>query len=108
MRLFEVLNRLALPASEQVKYLTQLGVADSVDELALEFDDIYRPLEHMLDSLGNGAVAALCRQVDTALQSDNLEWGFDGLYSADWDKIRRLASRAIRSIGACDETRRNE
>lgn len=38
------LRRLAAPATDQIEYLTSLGVADLADELALEFDDLYRPI----------------------------------------------------------------
>jgi len=44
-----VLARLAAPADVQAAYISQLGVAGSIDEPALEFDDHFRPIEAQID-----------------------------------------------------------
>jgi hypothetical protein len=77
----------------------ELGVADSLDELALEFDDLYRPIRGVLESLPNGAaISEACEAVDAALTSEALGWTFDDLNSPDWDGVRQLASRALALI----------
>lgn len=43
--LLAVTSRLAFPPEEQLACLRQLGVAPAVDELALEFDDMYKPVD---------------------------------------------------------------
>jgi hypothetical protein len=42
-RLIEVVDRLASSPDQQKAYLHKLRVGDSADELALEFDDMFRP-----------------------------------------------------------------
>lgn len=51
-RLLEALSRLSWPADRQKSYLIELGVAPSLDELALEFDDALKPVEGLYDDLG--------------------------------------------------------
>ena len=93
--LISALDRLASPAEEQIQYITDLGSADMLDELALEFDDFFRPVAIPLESTPNGpAAVAACRAVDEALQSETLGWFFADLGSAEWAAIRVLAARA--------------
>lgn len=87
------LGRLAAPATEQIEYLTSLGVADLVDELALEFDDLYRPIARDLEK-ASPETAAACRALDHMLSSDQLGWTFADLESADWEAIRATAAAA--------------
>jgi hypothetical protein len=51
MRLRAALEHLSWPATRQREYLTKLGVAPSIDELALEFDDALRPISSQFDDL---------------------------------------------------------
>ena len=92
-----VLARLSAPASEQIKYLTSLGVADLADELALEFDDIYRPRARELEHVSPDAAAA-CRELDRLLSGDQLGWRFVDLDSARWDEVRAAAATANASL----------
>jgi len=87
------LDRLAAPATEQVRYLTSLGVSGLADELALEFDDLYRPIVADLEQLSLEA-AALCRELDRLLSSDRLGWTFADLESTEWELIRATAAAA--------------
>lgn len=92
--IIEVLARLAAPADLQIEYLTRLGVAPLIDELALEFDDIFKPLAHRIDGRPGwkNALASL-RELDSSLDSDQLPWTIDDLReSRDWEEIRRLAT----------------
>lgn len=44
-QLLEAVKRLAAPPEEQVAHLRGLGSFPSLDELALEFDDVFGPPE---------------------------------------------------------------
>lgn len=92
------LSRLSSPATEQVAHLSRLGVADCADELALEFDDLYRPAAIELESASPEA-ARLCRELDGALDSDQLGWTTADLESPAWNLVRELAARALAALG---------
>jgi hypothetical protein len=69
--LVDALGRLAAPAPDQIEHLTVLGLADLADELALEFDDLYRPRAGQLEDASVEAAAA-CRELDRMLSSEQL------------------------------------
>lgn len=94
------LHRLAAPASEQVEHLSELGVGDLVDELALEFDDLYRPLAPRLGEAYPGLSLA-CRELDRRLVSWRLGWTFADLESPGWAESRRAAAAALAAL-ACE------
>ena len=91
--LADSLGRLAASAPDQIRYLTELGVADLVDELALEFDDLYRPRASLLEEVAPEAAAA-CRELDRMLSNAQLSWTFADLESAEWQRIRAAAVAA--------------
>lgn len=95
--LIDVLGRLAAAAPDQIEYLTAVGVADLVDELALEFDDLYRPRAPQLEGASAEAAAA-CRELDRMLSSDRLGWSFADLESTEWEKIRATAAAASAAL----------
>lgn len=87
--------RLAMPAREQIEYLEQLGTAPSVDELALEFDDLYLPVAARWRATGNRSeLLGLLAQIDAALRAQNA-WTVDDLDSKSWVEIRQLAKSAL-------------
>ncbi len=89
-----VLERLASSATDQREYIDGLGLAPMLDELALEFEDLYLPLGQILDSLRNGAVISReCSEISAALASPTLGWVFDDLASEEWAAIRVRAAR---------------
>ncbi|WP_284528463.1 hypothetical protein [Microbacterium sp. T2.11-28] len=97
------LARLGAPADEQLNYLRGLGVEGSLDELALEFDDAYRPLADVVGLRPDRPdVAKLLRQLDSALASDALRWAADDIYSDEWESIRRLARRVQTAMDGGD------
>ena len=101
------LTRLGAPADEQLNYLRGLGVEGSLDELALEFDDAYRPLADVVGlGLDRPDVAMLLRQLDSALASDTLRWAADDISSDEWECIRRLARRAQTAMNGRDRPER--
>ena len=87
------LGRLAASANEQIAYLTSLGVADLADELALEFDDLYRPIARELEQVSTASAAAF-RELNHLLSNDQLGWTFADLESAEWESIRATAASA--------------
>jgi len=91
------LRRLASPATEQVEYLANLGVADLVDELALEFDDAYRPRLQLLHDVSPDT-EVICAELDVLMSSDALGWTFADLDSADWAAIRSAAGAALAAL----------
>jgi len=101
--LVEAARRLAISADQQECYLTQLGVG--VDEIALEFDDLFRLAATKLDA---GAIAAreydvLC-VLERALQEISGPkradlWTVEALRGrSEWAKIRELANDAIATM----------
>lgn len=91
------LGRLAAPASDQIDYLTALGVADLADELALEFDDLYRSRASLLEEAAPEAAAA-CRELDRMLSNDQLGWTLADLESPEWHGIRATAAAAYSAL----------
>lgn len=95
--LIDVLARLAAPAPDQIEYLTGLGVADLADELALEFDDLYRArVPHLEDASPEAASA--CRELDRLLSDDRLGWTFADLESTEWEGVRATAAAASTAL----------
>jgi hypothetical protein len=96
-QLVDAVQRLAAPPGVQVRYLEELGVAPSADELALELDDVWRAAVPELTDPQRTAVERL----DAALQElsggdDETLWRVDALESdPHWDAVRRLARDAL-------------
>lgn len=91
------LDRLAAHATEQVEYLVAIGVADLADELALEFDDLHRPLAAELSQL-SPACSAACQELDRELSSARLGWTFADLESPEWEEVRTTAAIASAAL----------
>jgi len=105
IRLRSTVERLSQPAEEQERYLDALGVADSVDELALEFDDAYRPVRHMLDTAGVSKegvemLSALDAQLDAMSGEEHAAlWRRQALRgSPEWESIRIHARSLLRLL----------
>lgn len=96
-RLRAALQRLAAPAGDQVAYLEGLGTGGIADELALEFDDVFRPLEPELRDEDQAAqLLKNLQALDRALTADSLGWSFQDIHEhEDWKRIRMLAAEAL-------------
>jgi hypothetical protein len=100
------LTLLAMTSDEQLQYIKELGTYPLIDELALEFDDVYRLFEFIEETdefelLPSQALSGL-KEIDLALDklSDPEElfsWYEDGLLDPRWDAIRSQA-RSILEI----------
>ena len=105
-QLIAALTRLALPASEQARYLKEIGTAPSADELALELDDFVPMLP---TAVRDGAVSEsqavaiknVSDYVDSFSGPENAPlWEMSELYRApQWEELRRLASTALKLLG---------
>lgn len=88
-----------MPAEEQSKYLENLGVSPSADELALEFDDMFVPLSaHWRDTGDSQELLAACTILDAALKAQT-DWTVADLRADSWTQIRILSQRARDAVG---------
>lgn len=93
-----VLCRLSSPADDQLQYLRSLGIEGSIDELGLEFDDVWRVLSPLLETSDRELQDRLS-DVDRALSSENVPWNADALgLSLEWHRIRVLARHALEAM----------
>lgn len=103
LRLRSTIERLSRPAGEQESYIDSLGV--SIDELALEFDDAYKAIQHMLDRVGvstDGAdhLSSLDAQLEEMSGSERSAlWTRQALReSPEWKLIRARAKSALDAL----------
>ncbi len=99
--LARILERLAAPASVQRQYLATLGVSPNMDELALEFGDVW-PAVRPFASEG---VRAACEALDRRLlelsgRANEDVWDIGAIDGVEWAGIRALASDALRHISS--------
>lgn len=94
---------LASSKAQQVSYLRSLGVLPSVDELGLEYDDIY-PSVHSLRIAGcmslaaEGALDGLSALLSAASEEDPHFWSADSLDGDTWQRVRSLARNALSEL----------
>lgn len=94
-----VVDRLSWPAEDQLSYLKDLGVEGSIDELGLEFDDVWLAVKPLL-AASDEALLWRFEALDEALASDALRWDAESLQqSGRWREVRELARRASELIG---------
>lgn len=101
----EALKRLAEPFTQQADYLKTLGIWPSIDELALELDDV-APL--VPEAVRKGelskevelAVERVHEKLDEMSGQQNAHlWTPDALAnSSEWETVRLLASEALRKL----------
>jgi hypothetical protein len=88
-----VVRHLAAPPDEQIEYLAGLGTQGNADELALEFDDAYRPVRAQLPldlSRGLDYLDGLLGRFSG--QSNSEEWTVEALSrSSRWAEVREAA-----------------
>jgi hypothetical protein len=96
--LVSALERLAMPADSQIRYLTALGVAPCADELALEFDDALPGAP--LSPAEKAHLSALDRYLSRMSGPSHASlWTTGALVtSAEWIEVRRLARQALADI----------
>jgi hypothetical protein len=102
--LFKAIEMLAANADDQRGYLRKIGTFPSTDELALEFDDAYRPFIGKLnhDDLLNPIVIDL-KKIDSLLDlysdmEDKTIWLENSLDNHLWAGVREIASLVLKDI----------
>lgn len=99
LSLCEVVRRLASEPDEQIAYLTRLGVAPSLDELALEFEDVYSPLQPLIEAAPEGTtLAESLRALNSALSVEALGWAFDNIRDPAWSQVRTASTLVLRRL----------
>ncbi len=93
-------DRLSSAPDEQKAYLAALGDPGVADELALEFDDSYRPAApRLVEDPTAGDLLERLAELDAALADPGLPWSLVELDSnVRWARIRDLARRASVSL----------
>ena len=100
-QLLESVKSLAAPPDEQVAYLRQLGTFPSVDELALEFDNMFDAAG--TDPLGGAREwQEAVRRLDLILRRmsgpENAHlWVVEALDGPEWAEVRGAARHALKS-----------
>jgi len=105
----DALVRLNADAPQQREYLRQLGVEECADELALEFDSVYRLLGECLGrreitEAQVSSVIALNEYLREMGGEENADlWTPEALESSEkWSRVRELAEEALFSFGMID------
>lgn len=101
-RLEGCLYHLADPADRQDAYLRGIGVGGLADELALEFEDVFRQLEPLLRERPEAQrlVQALQR-LEHLLDDPTLQWSIQDLRESEqWREIRIVAAGALQALRA--------
>ena len=96
----EALERLAADAETQAAYLRKRGTWPSLDELALELDDVAEASEAWASPALRDRVRALSRQLDQMSGEQKARhWQPEALHDAEWAEVRRLAAEALAAFG---------
>jgi hypothetical protein len=95
--LVQAVRRLAASPDEQVAHVRRLGSYPSLDELALEFDDVFGPPGTTPPAGGWGDAL---RRLDATLSAmsgpENAHlWEPDALHGPEWAKVRARAREAL-------------
>ncbi len=98
----EALGLLASSPQAQIHYLDALGVAPSLDELGLEFDDAWRLVPSLVcRGTLSTTVESIVAEIDASLRAmsrDHDLWVQEMLGAPAWKSVRTLSARALRSI----------
>ncbi|WP_033323648.1 hypothetical protein [Streptomyces yerevanensis] len=98
-QLEQALERLSWDAERQIDYTRRLGVG--VDELALEFDDSYRPVSRLIEEgLLPEALSEAIKFIDQSLEgmtrTPEDKWTEDAVRaSQEWLDMRKTARQAV-------------
>jgi hypothetical protein len=99
-------SRLAAPATDQVRYLREIGTFPSADELALEFDDlIFSRWRLRTECMISDEAASLVEILNTKLDSfsgkaHEEEWDASALESSrNWAEVRQIAKQLLVVLG---------
>jgi hypothetical protein len=92
----EALERLAADPEAQARYLRQLGSWPSLDELALELDDVAVASGSWASPALRGLVRLLSTKLDEMSGEANARlWQSEALHTEEWAGVRALAAKAL-------------
>ena len=92
----EALDRLAADPETQARYLRQLGSWPSLDELALELDDVAAASESWTSPALRDRVRLLSVKLSEMSGEANARlWQSESLHTAEWADVRALAAQAL-------------
>jgi hypothetical protein len=92
----EALERLAAEPETQVRYLQRLGSWPSLDELALELDDVAAASESWASPALRDHVRLLSMKLDEMSGEANARlWQSEAIRTGQWGDVRDLASEAL-------------
>jgi hypothetical protein len=99
-RLREALERLAADAESQESYLRGIGTWPSLDELALDLDDVAEAAVASLSLALRERVESLSRRLSEMSGSEYVRlWQSDALDGPEWAEVRSRASDALSALG---------
>ncbi len=94
------LEHLAADPETQAHYLQQLGSWPSLDELALELDDVAEASESWASPMLRARVRELSSTLEQMSGEANVRlWQPEALHTREWAEVRALASRALAALG---------
>ena len=95
----EALGRLAADPETQGRYLRRLGSWPSLDELALELDDVAAASESWAPPTLRDHVRLLSMKLDEMSGESNVGlWQSEALHTAQWADVRVLAAQALEAM----------
>jgi hypothetical protein len=99
-RLREALQQLAADAESQESYLRRIGTWPTLDEVALDLDDVAEAAAPALSPIVRERVESVSRKLAEMSGESNLSlWEPEALRGRDWAKVRALAADALSALG---------
>ena len=103
--LIKVIKLLASNSNVQRDYLRKIGTFPSADELALEFDDAYRPFIGQIDSDFPSSILIGLNQINSLFDlysdmKDKTIWSEASLDTNLWLEVRDIANSILKKIPA--------
>jgi hypothetical protein len=97
--LHEALERLASDPETQARHLRQLGSWPSLDELALELDDVAAASESWASpTLGHRLRLLSTKLSEMSGEANAHLWQAEALHTAEWADIRDRAAQALEAM----------
>ena len=94
---FNVVQRLGMSAGDQERYLEELGTAPAVDELALEYDDVFGVIRDTLDANARKIADELDQLLSERSGPEYIDfWTTSSLAEhLEWEAIRHKARELL-------------
>ena len=103
-KIISVIKLLAQSASQQLNYLNSIGAIDNVDELALEFDDVFIVMTSQsntfLSEEQKKLICDLNLYLDAMSEEENEHlWTTNALLnSKEWAEVRRISKLCLAAL----------